>query len=160
MEPARGITFDPAVFDTYPNTLQLLTFGSPLLESLLVRVPLLRDGEATGGNVLRLAVDGPLRRVAYYVLGTDGRPRRLDRLVDMRRALAAVARGREWSEDETEAARQDLRALAESEWESISQGQQQLDQARRSALEARAARLLGPRCIIRNANSSAGATNR
>jgi len=138
-----AVTFDPATFDTHPNTLQLLTFGNPLLESLLAQVPVLgEDDEEIEGRVLRLEVERPLPRVAYYGLDADGQPWRLDRLADLRTALQAPVPTGEWLEEAAEIARRDLHRLVEAEWESIKHAQAQLEQAQRSALEARAARLL------------------
>ncbi|MCK4316349.1 MAG: hypothetical protein KAX24_11310, partial [Anaerolineae bacterium] len=137
-----AVTFDPATFDDYPNTLQLLTFGNPLLQSLLEQIPALAEDKGAEGRVLRLKTETPLPRVAYYTLDADGQPRRLDRLADVRAALEAHAPAGEWSEESVETARCNLRSLVEAEWESIGHAQSQLEQAQRSALEARAARLL------------------
>ena len=137
-----AVTFDPAAFDAHPNTLQLLTYGSPLLESLLGQVPALNEGEWVGGRVLRLAAEAPLPRVAYYALEPDGQPRRLERLADVRAALEAVQADGEWPDEAVEAAQRDFRALAEGEWRSIEQAQARLAQAERSTLEAQAGRLL------------------
>ena len=138
-----AVTFDPATFDDHPNTLQLLTFGNPLLESLLDQVPVLgKDDEGIEGRVLRLEVERPLPRVAYYGLDADGQPWRLDRLADLRTTMEAPAPTGEWLEEAVEIARRDLHRLVEAEWESIRHAQAQLEQAQRSALEARAARLL------------------
>ena len=137
-----AVTFDPAAFDAHPNTLQLLTYGSPLLESLLGQVPALDEGEWVGGRVLRLAAEAPLPRVAYYALEPDGQPRRLERLADVRAALEAAQADGQWPEEAVEAAQRDFRALAEGEWRSIEQAQARLAQAERSTLEAQAGRLL------------------
>jgi len=137
-----AVTFDPAAFDTYPNTLQLLTFGNPLLDSLLDQVPAVDEGQETDGRVLFLKVETPLPRVACYALDDDGQPRRLDRLADLRAALDGSASGDGWSEETVDAARRDLQALAETERASIERARSRLAQAQRSALEARAARLL------------------
>jgi len=138
-----AVTFDPATFDAHPNTLQLLTFGNPLLESLLEQVPALgEDGEWIAGRVKRLEVGTPLPRVAYYALDADGQPRRLPRLADVRAALKASVPCGEWPEEMVEAARRDLQTLVEAEWQPIERAQAQLEHAQHSALVARAARLL------------------
>jgi len=137
-----AVTFDPATFDAHPNTLQLLTFGNPLLESLLERIPSLGGDEGAEGRILRLKVETPLPRVAYYALDADGQPRRLNRLADVRAAMEVSSPAGEWSEETVEAARCDLQAFAEVEWNSIRHAQSQLEQARRGALGARAAQLL------------------
>jgi superfamily II DNA or RNA helicase len=143
-----AVTFDPATFDEHPSTLQLLTFGNPLLESLLAQVPALADEEWPGECVLRLAVETPLPRVAYYMLDGEERPQRLDRLADVQAALeASPARG-EWTDASVQAAQRDLEAHVETEWRAIRQAQALLEQAQRSALEAQAARLLLDAALI------------
>ncbi|MBN1976059.1 MAG: hypothetical protein JW918_01550, partial [Anaerolineae bacterium] len=143
-----AVTFDPEAFDRHPNTLQLLTFGNPLLESLLAQVPALAEEEWPGERVLRLAVETPLPRVAYYVLDEKGRPQRLDRLADVRAAMEASSTGGEWKDELIEAARRDFEALVKAEWAAIERAQTQLARAQRSALEAQAARLLLDAALI------------
>lgn len=137
-----AVTFDPATFDTFPNTLRLLTFGTPLLDWLLEQVQPLGEEKTARGRVLRLDVETPLPRVAYYGLDADGHPRRLDRLADVRTTLEATVPVDDWPDEAVETAWCDLQALAEAEWESIRRAEAQLEQAQRSALEARIARLL------------------
>jgi superfamily II DNA or RNA helicase len=137
-----AVTFDPATFDTFPNTLRLLTFGTPLLDRLLEHVQPPGEEKTARGRVLRLDVETPLPRVAYYGLDADGHPRRLDRLADVRTALEATVPVDDWPDEAVETVRRDLQALAEAEWESIRRAEAQLEQAQRSALEARIARLL------------------
>ncbi|HHE73431.1 MAG TPA: hypothetical protein ENL34_14250, partial [Chloroflexi bacterium] len=135
-----AITFDPETFDAYPNTLQLLTFGSPLLTVLLEQIPAVELGQ--DGPLLRLSVESPLPRVAYYALDAAGQPRRLDRLADVRAVLETSLVVDQWSEEAVEAAQRDLRRCVDAEWESMRQAQARLEQAQRSALMSRAARLL------------------
>ena len=137
-----AVTFDPATFDAHPNTLQLLTFGNPLLASLLAQVPSPDGDTTTPGRVLRLRVETPLPRVAYYALDAAGRPRRLDRLTDLQAALEAPEPAGDWSEGAVETARRDLERLVEAEWTALQTFQARLDEAGRSALAVRAARLL------------------
>jgi len=49
-----AVTFDPAVFDAHPETVQWLTFGHPLLEGLLRQVVGREVGETVLGPLLRL----------------------------------------------------------------------------------------------------------
>lgn len=135
-----AVTFDPTVFDEHPNTLQLLTFGNPLLTCLLARLPSLTTGEA--GPLLRVSVETPLPRVAYYALDNSGQPQRLDRLADVRVALRATTLDRQWPEAAMAAALEDLQSAVASEWQAMEVVGSQLDQAQRSAQVARAARLL------------------
>jgi superfamily II DNA or RNA helicase len=135
-----AVTFDPGAFDAHPNTLRLLTFGSPLLESLLAEVEALPEGADPDGRILRLRVETPLPRVAYYTIGDDGRPHRLDQLADLRTALKAFDGS--WTEEAIAAAEQELQARVEREWAQMESAQERLDEAQRGALRARAARLL------------------
>lgn len=135
-----AITFDRTTFDDHPNTLQLLTYGNPLLTAALARVPPVAAGAV--GPLLRTSVDMPLPRVAYYTLDGAGHPRRLDRLTDLRAALGAASPHGSWSEAAIEAAQQDLQAAVDAEWRAIEDERWRLAEAQRSAQVARAARLL------------------
>ena len=135
-----AVTFEPKRFDEHPNTLQLLTFGNPLLEALLIQVPEAAAGKV--GPLLRASVETPLPRVAYYVLDGDKRPRRLDRLAEVRAALKATHADVEWPQAAIAAAQEDLKSAVEAEWEAIANARSRLEEAQHSAQEARAARLL------------------
>jgi len=137
-----AVTFDPAVFDAHPNTLQFLTFGHPLLERLLDRVVGMGEGDEVMGPLLRLEVETPLRRVAYYALDAEGRPRRLRRLAEVREALENPPAGDGWTETAVEAARQDLREQVEAEWRTLQTFEGRLRRVRERARAARAARIL------------------
>ncbi|MBW1999021.1 MAG: DEAD/DEAH box helicase family protein [Deltaproteobacteria bacterium] len=64
-----SFTFDRDLFDTYPETLRLMTYGEPLLERLLeLAQPLTRPTEP-GVPVVRFSVRQPEPLVAYYALG-------------------------------------------------------------------------------------------
>ncbi|MBN1135457.1 MAG: DEAD/DEAH box helicase family protein [Anaerolineae bacterium] len=141
-----AITFDRATFDDHPNTLQLLTFGNPLLTALLARVPPVAAGAA--GPLLRASVDAPLPRVAYYALDSAGRPRRMDRLADLRTALAAASPHGQWPEAAIEAAQQDLQATVDAKWKAMEDARRRLAEAQRSAQVARAARLLVDAALV------------
>jgi len=135
-----AVTFDPGAFDEHPSTLQLLTFGNPLLADLLERLP--APSWARVGPLLRLSVEAPLARVGYYALDDGGRPRRLDRLADVRAALQGATLAGGWPEAAIAAAQEDLQAAVAAEWQAIEQASSQLERAQYSALVARAARLL------------------
>jgi len=137
-----AVTFDPATFDAHPNTLQLLTYGNPRLDELLRWVPPLSDEGRHRGGILRLSVERPLFRVAYYAQDADGAPRRIEGLAELRLALDEAVSGGRWSEEAVEAARHDLQAQVDAEWASIAQAEARLRRGQRGALEARAARLL------------------
>ncbi|MFZ5915515.1 MAG: DEAD/DEAH box helicase [Chloroflexota bacterium] len=135
-----AVTFDATVFDEHPNTLQLLTYGNPLLTALLDQAPLLATGQA--GSLLRVSVETPLPRVAYYALDNSEQPKRLDRLADVRAALQTAAPEGQWPEAAMAAALEDLQAAVASEWQTMEAAVSQLGHAQHSARLARAARLL------------------
>jgi hypothetical protein len=62
------VTFDPELFDRYPNSLQLLTYGNPLLDRLLTRIDPAIEEEPRD-RYLRCQSDLPM--VAYYMLKHD-----------------------------------------------------------------------------------------
>ncbi len=141
------VTFDPAVFDAHPETVQLLTFGNPLLEALLGRRGS-GEPEAFVGPFLRLRTEGPPERVGYYGLDGDGRPRPVVRLAEVRRVLEETVSGKGWTEEAMEAARWDFRAQVEAERARRQAGWEQLEQARERARAARAARMLVQAALI------------
>ncbi|MBY0527368.1 MAG: DEAD/DEAH box helicase family protein [Gemmataceae bacterium] len=63
-----GVTFDPAVFDEHPDTLQLVTFGSALLHQLLEIVEPPAD-RPERGVVQRCRIGDPVERINYYAAG-------------------------------------------------------------------------------------------
>ncbi len=142
-----AVTFDPATFDAHPNTLHLLTYGNPLLDSLLAQVAPPDVAESSEGRLLRLRVETPWPRVAYYAPDADGRPRRLERLADVRAAMEGPAPA-SWPEEAIEAAQRDLEALVEAEQQFATRAQTQWEQAQRSSLEAQAARLLVEAALV------------
>jgi hypothetical protein len=135
-----AVTFDANTFDTHPSTLRLLTFGSPLLESLLSRVEELPESRDPNARILRLKVETPLPRVAYYAVNSAGRPQQLDQLADLRAVLKPS--DVPWTEKALAAAQRDLETHVETEWAAIKSAQERLSAAQRGALKARVARLL------------------
>jgi len=142
-----AVTFDPATFDAHPNTLQLLTYGNPLFDALLAQVEPPDVTESSAGRLLRLRVEAPWPRVAYYTRDADGRPRRLERLADVRAALEDPAPA-SWPQEAIEAAQRDLQALVGAGRQSDERAQTQLEEAQRSTLEAQAARLLVKAALV------------
>jgi hypothetical protein len=146
-----AVTFDPETFDTYPATLRLLTYGSPLLEDLLARIPTLDEALAPDGRILRLAVQKPLPRVAYYALDADGgTPTRLERLNEVQAVLATppTPTDPEWTEARVAAARRDLEAQVRAEWDAIARAEARLAHAQTEALRAEAGRLLRDAALV------------
>lgn len=65
-----SVTFDPIVFDKHPNSVQLLTYGNPLLDEILARVP---DPEGSDGPKGGLGILNSLGHppVSVSVYGTE-----------------------------------------------------------------------------------------
>ncbi|HET91348.1 MAG TPA: helicase [Chloroflexi bacterium] len=135
-----AVTFDRAVFDIYPNSLRLLTYGNPLLERLLASIAAL-EGDVFQGALLRVAVTAPWPRVGYYILTEAGQVQRLASLEQVRAALDAPD-APVWTATQIEAAQADLEAAATAEWARSDEGRERLVRAQREALLARAGRLL------------------
>lgn len=143
-----AVTFDPAVYDAHPETVRLLTLGSPLLEALLGQAARKGEGTAVLGPFLRLEAEGPLERVGYYVLDGEGRPRPVCRLAEVWGALEGSGSRREWTEGAIEAAQQDFSARVEEEWARLREGWERLERAGERARSARAARILVQAALI------------
>lgn len=112
-----GVTFNTQLFDEYPNSLHLLSYGSPVLSALLAEA---KPPECrSDGILLRLSIEQPVVVTAYYRL--DGpQPVCLARLDD----LYAVMR-----DDSTAAQGVDRKAEAEKEFEQVVREiQQQIEQ--------------------------------
>ena len=66
-----AVTFNPLVFDRYPETLRLLSFGEPLMTDLLKDIPDPDIGKDVEGRIMRCAVsDGG--GGGYYCSVMDG----------------------------------------------------------------------------------------
>jgi hypothetical protein len=68
----QAVTFNPDLFDQYPNTLRLLTYGGGLLEEILQAVEPPADGVA-GGEAIRCGQASPWPLVGFYG-AVDGCP--------------------------------------------------------------------------------------
>jgi superfamily II DNA or RNA helicase len=82
----RAVTFDPNLFDAHPNTLFLLSFGSPLLDDLLESVEPPTEA-ASDGILARCQVGSPVPLVGYYAAGSDGQPEAVPSLTRLRCVL-------------------------------------------------------------------------
>ncbi len=122
-EGDAAVTFDAALFDTHPNTLRLLTYGSELLTALLEAVdepasssplpPPQGWGGKREGRVLRCSAEAPVPLCAYYALDARGHPQRIERLADLE-VLYAGESDAHWSEETTAVARADFRREVET----------------------------------------------
>jgi superfamily II DNA or RNA helicase len=80
-----GVTFDPTLFDRFPESLRLLSFGDEILERLLqgavAPVP-----AAGAGRIVRCAIKGRYEQRGYFTL-REGRVAEVPTFVAMRDAL-------------------------------------------------------------------------
>lgn len=84
-EEHTPVTFDRGLFDRYPETIRLVTYGEPILETLLQRVGPMVHPEELNIPLIRFEANAPERLVCYYSLEEDqARPiRTLTRLVEL-----------------------------------------------------------------------------
>ena len=66
-----AVTFDPEIFSRHPETLLLMSYGEPLLQSLLQGIVPLKTPDACQIPLIRFAADAPVPLAAYYSLATD-----------------------------------------------------------------------------------------
>lgn len=88
-----AVTFSPAQFDAYPNTLQFLAYGHALFDALLNTVPAPEGGTSAAARFAD--VDG-LPVTGWYDLSSVT-PRPITTLTDLRRALAGTSIDQAWS---------------------------------------------------------------
>jgi superfamily II DNA or RNA helicase len=105
----KAVTFDASLFDAHTDSLQLLTYGNPLLTALLETVP--EPAPEPAGRLLRCSTKGPPPVCAYYTLNSRGQPQRIERLADLETLLLGQKPGvrtANWSEEVIAAARGDF----------------------------------------------------
>jgi len=137
-----AVTFDAALFDAYPNTLQLLTYGNDLLNSLLKVVP--EPASNPEGRVLRCSSAEPLPLCAYYTLDARGQPQRIEHLCDLEIAITAkpAAPATMWSDEMVAAARADFQRELATLWQWQAQVIAARQRAERLAVEEQARQTL------------------
>jgi len=138
------VTFDRQVFDNHPNTVQLLTFGNPLLDALLQSLPDFEGGvtpKDDTSTILRVAIAEPLPRVGYFTQDETKNLQPVDRLADLQEALKSES-SFTWTPAQITAAQTAVQSAAEAEWARVQRGQERLQHIQREALLARAGRLL------------------
>nr|MBC8457114.1 DEAD/DEAH box helicase family protein [Deltaproteobacteria bacterium] len=135
------LTFDRDVFDRYPETFRLLTYGEPILKILLDRVrPLIRPDEADL-PLVRYAVDRPESMVCYYALTETGAIA-IKTLTDLQKFLDAFPPdGRPGRKAEAQAREQLEKLIKRSEQKVLEKSQTQY-RAGLLALEEQGRRLL------------------
>ncbi len=136
-----AVTFDAALFETHPNTLRLLTYGSELLTGLLRAVP---EPMPVGERLLRCSTEGPLSLCAYYSLDANGRPHRVERLADLEMLYGGEPNmpPAQWLEEAVTAARSDFEEELARLWQRQGQAVEARHRAERLALEEQARQTL------------------
>ncbi|MDI3339530.1 MAG: helicase-related protein [Sphaerobacter sp.] len=133
-----AVTFDRAVFDAHPDTVRLVSYGDRLLNELLAQIePPARSDSAAG--LLRCAEDDPVPLRAYYQ-PVGNQARRIDRIVDLERALDGGDLS--WSTAARAAAEADFRQHLDALQERDSAIARQRREAERLSLEERARQVL------------------
>ena len=135
-----AVTFDVALFDEPPNSLRLLSDGSKVLAALLESVE--TPEWDTLGNIVRCSANTPLPLRAYYTLDDKGQPRRIERLADLRAALAVKPEGPAWSEEALMAAKADFEREQVAWRERLARVAAARQQGERLALEEQARQTL------------------
>ena len=134
------VTFDPEVFDRFPNSVHFLSYGSQVLDDLLRRVPEPSDGETRG--ILRLSVEGDMPVVAYYSANEQGQPVRLSTIGELHNALQRRSAGDAWPPEAYQQAQDDFKKLFSAMASRGTQIERFQRQALRSALVEEALQIL------------------
>lgn len=131
-----AVTFDPALFDRYPNSLRFLSYGSPLLTEILGSVA---ESDEMPPYLARFAQDNGWPLCGWYDL-RPLEPCPIESLADLRLALDSQFG------DAPDGRRDRAQALFDRDVETLVRTrrmrQEQLRQQRRGVLQAKAASLL------------------
>lgn len=134
------VTFDPQVFDRFPNSVHFLSYGNQMLDDLLRQVPQPPDGETRG--ILRLSTEGDVPVVAYYSINEQGQPVRLSTIEELHNALGMPSAGDGWSAESCQQAQDDFEKLFSAMASQGAQIEHFQRQALRSALVEEATQIL------------------
>jgi superfamily II DNA or RNA helicase len=130
-----AVTFSREAFDTYPDTLQFLSYGNPIFAELIDSIP---EPEDYPVGLARFVHSEVLPVRAWYRLGGT-RPAPLSTLSKLRRALGEVA---EPAPQAAEAASQHFEAHVQDTLERYRARVSEYSSQYRATLQARARRLL------------------
>ncbi len=140
------VTFDPDVFDRYPNSVHLLSFGNPLLEQLLGHVPEPSyDGRQ---SILRVSTNDPVPLVAYYALNQQELPVRVQTLHELTTILQNPSIASRWTDEAQTAALADFERVTDSVRTLAGQIVSTQLEANRAKLIEEARRLLGHTVLV------------
>jgi len=131
-----AVTFDPETFDRFPNSFQLLSYGSQMLDALLDQVPPPEHDVYLG--VARLSSDDAVPLKAYYGLNQEGQPIRVQTLQDLVQVVESAHETGIWTEEALGWAKQDFEDHAQSARKKHAEITDLLLRATRSALAEQA----------------------
>ncbi len=127
-----AVTFDPEIFDRFPNSLHFLSYGSQVLEALLDQVPPPERDVYLG--IARFSSDDGVPLKSYYVLNQEGQPIQLLTLQDLVQAIERTHECRMWTDEALAQAKQDFDGLVQSARKKHAEVTDLLLRAARSAL--------------------------
>ena len=134
-----GVTFNPNIFDQYPNSLRLLCFGDDLLNDLLSEI----ESPTTSphrGNIVRFSVDEPVKLISYYTV-KNGEVKQIKRLTDLQAVLNDFPSSA-WTRTEGLAMEQDFSRAIQAIRRRMAEAAKSRQEAERLALEEEARQLL------------------
>lgn len=135
----HAVTFDPAVFDRHPSSVELLSFGNPLLDDLLQEVPL-PPSSAKGAALLRLQA-ASLVPVVWYGARSVAGVEEVSSLTSLKAALAPDF-SHNWEEPDVKHARSRFAAACERAAERLGRVAHEKREARKLAIRAAAREVL------------------
>lgn len=145
-EQEVGVTFDPDLFDRYPDSLRLLSFKEELFEQLLEKFGFPAKSDIDSGLV-RYHVKSPVMFCTYY--GVDEKSfQRLDSLEGFKQYLDSVQELRLPTENVLESARQDFESLITNEADRLEKIEDAQERGRVLALREEVRRLLLKAALI------------
>lgn len=133
------VTFDPAVFDRHPSSVELLSFGNPLLDELLKAVPM-PTSTAAGTGILRLRAAAPAP-VVWYGARNAAEVREIQSVTGLRAVLGAEAAAG-WEANDVARARAFFAAACDRVAARFSRVEREKREARRLAIRAAAREVL------------------
>jgi ERCC4-related helicase len=139
-----AVTFSSARFDEYPNTLQLLSYGNPLLEQILDSIP---PPDGYPANLARFMISEVLPVCGWYDLGGQD-PVPVTRLAQLRQVAETRVDGSSLGEERAEIAHQRFDQQVEAITEAYQGRVAQHAAQRQATLKARARRLLEKAALV------------
>jgi len=127
---STAVTFNANQFDQFPDSLQFLTYGNPLLNDLFdFAKEVIQDGDSViapsnkhVGKILRCVIEASIASLrAYYYLDEQGAPQRVDTFIELKTQYQKP-NSHQWSEEQINQACADLKTY----WQGIFEQQRQV----------------------------------